>query len=154
MIESMILTFAQFVISLATMISNWLYPVLGVYLAILAYRLFFVIDWDDELIKAVKADNISKIQLAIKKGAKLQANEDKDTSPLIVAIEKCNSAAVSTLLAAGAKTEARDLQGRTPLIHAVSSGSVDVVQMLLAKGANANAKCYEGMTPLITAARE
>jgi hypothetical protein len=136
----------------ALVISKWIVPVLGVFIAYRLFLYFFVTDWNHELLKGVVKCDMAKVQKALKNGANVES-KDKAESPAIVLAAKNNqNAIVSVLLSAGAKPDSRDDGGKSALTYACRKGYVDIAQLLLAKRADPNLKCFEGTTPLIVAA--
>jgi hypothetical protein len=144
--------FQKYIVKFALQLQHYGTPVVILYIIYQVVRFFFFKDWNAELLKAIKSNNLPRVQAAMKKGADLNAKIDEmEKTALILAVECNNPVIVSALLTGGAKVNTRDLNGKSALLVASTIGNVDIVQMLLAKGADPNSKSYDGMTPLITA---
>ena len=87
-------------------------------------------------------------------GAKLNARDKRERTPLHKAAGRGHPEAVAALLDAGARPNAGDEDGRTPLHEAASWGHPEAVAALLDAGADPNARDKDGRTPLDEAASE
>eukprot|EP01096_Ripella_sp_DP13-Kostka_P017804 TRINITY_DN929_c0_g2_i1.p1 TRINITY_DN929_c0_g2~~TRINITY_DN929_c0_g2_i1.p1 ORF type:complete len:631 (+),score=324.91 TRINITY_DN929_c0_g2_i1:53-1894(+) len=80
-------------------------------------------------------------------GAKLEAIDDNDRTPLhIAAVSSLET--LTLLLDKGAKVNALDEKGNTPLHIAAQKNQAQIVTVLLSKGADINATNGDGETPL------
>lgn len=94
------------------------------------------------------------VKLLIANGAKVDAKNHIDQTPLFVAAIHNNPAGAKMLIAHGAKVDARSGYGMTPLHYAARNGCCDVAAVLIANHATINAKCPDGTTPLDLALAE
>ncbi|MCY4329812.1 MAG: ankyrin repeat domain-containing protein [Endozoicomonadaceae bacterium] len=88
----------------------------------------------------------------IKRGANINAQNERQYSALMYAAGKGHTETADLLIHYGADLYMQDCYGDTPLIHAVSAGSVKTVTSLINKGANLNVCDKNGNTALIHAA--
>ena len=118
------------------------------------YRLF-VTDWDKELLKAIRANDHAKLQVAIRHNARVNIKFNEGNllgiTPLILATVNNHAVLVAILISTGAKVDECSEKGKSALNFACKYGNLSLVQLLLAKGADVNSKTTEGLTPLITA---
>jgi ankyrin repeat protein len=101
------------------------------------------------LLKAIKDNNPSMINIALKSGVKsVNAPIEDGDSPLMLAVRTGKHKAVKALLKAKVDLEAVDKEG-LPLMHvAAASGSQKVLIELLTKGLDPNVRHSDGLTPL------
>jgi ankyrin repeat protein len=108
----------------------------------------------DDLIYAIKNENMAKFDQLMKKKPALEFRESLDgKTALHFACIKSNMEMVKKLIQAGAKVDAQDKAGRTPLMCAVATGGYEIVKLLLDRGAEINRKeKFYQWTPLLFAA--
>lgn len=103
------------------------------------------------------------ISLVLRKGADIDALDNKGRSPLAWAAQKrlplpkenCRVRIVERLLAAGADLNIRNpYDGSVPLHHAAKGGHDGTLAVFLFRGADKDALDNDGMSPLMWAARE
>lgn len=94
------------------------------------------------------------VKLLIANGAKVDAKNHIDQTPLLIAVIYNNPAGAKMLISHGAKVDARSGCGMTPLHYAARNGCCDVAAVLIANHAAINAKCRDGTTPLDLALAE
>lgn len=109
---------------------------------------------DLDLGRAVLADDLEGIRIALEKGADPNGKPD-DPYPLLNSTQ--STEATKLLLEYGADPNA-GLDSTPPLYDAASDGNLANVELLLATGANPDAgpyaiRCQNGVTPLIAAAQ-
>jgi hypothetical protein len=110
---------------------------------------------DDKLILEASGTNIRKANKLLKKGADIEARDEKGMTPLHIALMVGHTEMVKFLLEKGADVNARDDNGWTPLHWAVSGLGVAVgdqfgktnLKLLLGYGANVNTRNNDGVTP-------
>src|SRR5262249_7421544 len=104
---------------------------------------------------AVRADDLQKVESLIRAGAKGNAADRYDISPLSLASVNGNAQIVRKLLDAGAAPNVVDSTGETVLMAAARTGTPDVLKFLIDRGANVNAVDPEfQQTALMLAVRE
>jgi ankyrin repeat protein len=92
--------------------------------------------------------------LLVKKGAELDAKDDRGWVPLHAAAERGRREAVEFLLDKGADVKATDNGGQTPLHLAALRGNNKVVELLVARGADPRSRDQSKKTPLHLAEEE
>ncbi len=114
------------------------------------------LDPDTRLIDAAIEGDTTRVWLAIKSGASVNA-QVKGTSALIGACLRpdlhleSSRRIVRLLLDAGADVDVRDSYGATALTRCAASGDIHLVRMLTDAGAAVNARTNNGTTPLMSA---
>ena len=106
-----------------------------------------------DLIGAIQARELQKVQDAIRSGAEIEARDDGGYTPLILAALYGLDDIVEFLIASGANVNAATKWGATALSEAAKGGEHRVVELLLANGADVNHAEYDGYTPLMRAVR-
>lgn len=103
---------------------------------------------------AARSNNVKVIQMLLKSGANVNAQDGMGYTPLHTAVEgsKSDKKILQTLLKAGAKINATGMGDDTPLHMAAAKNEPWVLKLLLQAGANPNAGDFDNMTPLHTAA--
>jgi ankyrin repeat protein/serine/threonine protein kinase len=92
------------------------------------------------------------VELLVAKGAKVNAKDFKQRTPLLLASFRGHANVVQLLLGArGVLINAADGNGSTSLHVAAECGRSEVVGLLLSKGANVNARTCQKRTPLFVA---
>ena len=86
--------------------------------------------------------------LLLSAGAEPNAQNDNDSTPLIVAAYYGYKEGITVLLNAGAIVNIRDRFGSTALHVAAENGFLSISELLLASGAQASLADNDGMTPL------
>jgi ankyrin repeat protein len=111
---------------------------------------------ETELLKAVKARDITAVHGLIARHVDVNAHEADGTTPLHWAARAGDLAIVDVLIRAGAEANSVNRYGMSPLALAAANGSADVVGALLRAGADpriTDAALPEGQTSLMLAAR-
>ena len=101
---------------------------------------------------AAEVGHIGLVNALIEAGAEVNAQNDRDQTPLHIAAENSIDV-VNALIAAGAEVNAQNDRDQTPLHIAAENSHIDVVNALIAAGAEVNALNYQGRTPLHMAAK-
>ena len=105
--------------------------------------------------KAVRSDDLQKVDSLIRTGANAKAADRYGITPLYLAAVNGNAAIIKTLLDAGADPNATDLTGETILMTAARTGIPEALRLLIDRGANVNATDPEfQQTALMLAVRE
>ena len=108
---------------------------------------------DEELLEAVKRNNIKRVEKLIKAGADVNIKDNYNSwTPLHYAAWKECTKAPKLLIEAGADVNAAEGFGWTPLHKAAMYGYTEIVKLLIEAGANVNVKDNNGWTPLHFAA--
>jgi ankyrin repeat protein len=101
------------------------------------------------LFYAAEAENGVTTELLIKKGAQVDAKDNKGLTPLhCCSSSRGEKAGAKELLKNGAKVDAADKQGQTPAHHAALRDNQVFVELLHQNGANLSAIDDSGATPL------
>jgi len=112
-------------------------------------------NWDKELVRSVKENNLTLIQQSLQNGANagyIALNEH--LTPLIKASKNGFLAAVQALLDAGARVnDTATIHGFTALMYAAGFGHSGVATVLLDAGARVNVRDNYGYAALTVAAR-
>jgi ankyrin repeat protein len=106
----------------------------------------------DDLVKAAKKGDLTKVQDLLAKGDDVNAKDKKGETALMWAALGGHVEMVQTLLARGADVNAKSHDDATALMAAASNGHREVLEALLAKGADVNARADNGVTALMGAA--
>jgi ankyrin repeat protein len=105
--------------------------------------------------KAVRSDDLQKVEGLIRAGANAKAADRYGITPLYLAAVNGNAAIIKRLLDAGADPNATDLTGETILVTAARTGIPEAIRLLIDRGANVNATDPEfQQTALMLAVRE
>jgi hypothetical protein len=101
------------------------------------------------LFLAAEEGHTEVVKLLLTKGAKVDARDKNDDTPLMRAVGGREPAleVCAALVEAGADVNARDNMARTPLHFAAVAGKEEIVRSLLEKGASPTAKDKSGKTP-------
>ncbi|UYV81345.1 hypothetical protein LAZ67_20000861 [Cordylochernes scorpioides] len=100
-----------------------------------------------KLFRALKQENISEFEDAIKEGAVVNSRNKFSKTPLHLASYKGNDKIVALLLQNKADPKIMDNKGLTPLHYAAEASHLKVVEMLLSHGAIYNATDKNGVSP-------
>jgi len=104
----------------------------------------------DDLLEAVDADDMSRIQNLLNEGLDVNGMNEQGWSALMIAASKGRMDILRLLIENGAALDLKNHQGgQTALIFAAHWGHVEVVRYLIAKGANLNMQMDDGWTALI-----
>jgi serine/threonine-protein phosphatase 6 regulatory ankyrin repeat subunit B len=99
---------------------------------------------------AIGAGKTAELKALLAKGAKLEAKNFLQATPLLWAAAVGNQEACAVLLDAGADINAAAVFGNA-LSVAEMSGNQDLVRFLLERGARPDAERGDGITPVMTA---
>src|SRR5262245_18605033 len=97
------------------------------------------LDGTTPLHRAVRADDLQKVDSLIRGGANAKATDRYGITPLNLAAVNGNVAITKKLLDAGADPNAVDLTGETILMTAARTGKPDAIKLLIDRGADVNA---------------
>jgi uncharacterized protein (TIGR02145 family) len=86
-----------------------------------------------------------------KYGAKIDARDDGDLSPMDSAVANDQIESIKCLKELGVNLEAKNSEGRTAIFSAVALGKIESIICLKALGADVNAKDKNGCTPIFIA---
>ena len=103
------------------------------------------------LICAAGSNTPEVIEILLKAGSDVNAQDDYNNTALIYAAEKNTFEVVNLLLRAGADVNIKGDYEITALMMAIDQNTFDVVNLLLNVGADINAKTDSGFTPLMFA---
>lgn len=111
----------------------------------------------EQLIDAIKAGDVAKVQALLAGGASVNAAGEGGMTPLMVAAAAGHLQMVKDLLKAGADVKAEDERGYTALMCAcynpeLDRGFPEVVQALFEAGSDLEHKIFYGVRPLMLAA--
>lgn len=106
---------------------------------------------DDDLLKAIRSNDISAVRTLLASAADPNARDDIGATALMHAAAFSSLDAVRALLDGRAEVNASSTAGATALMWAV--GDLAKVQLLLDRGASVNAAMKDGTTALVAAAR-
>jgi ankyrin repeat protein len=87
---------------------------------------------DHELLQAAANGNIALAEQSLKQGARIETQNERGATPLILAAEENQEAMAKFLLEKGARLSAKDHSGWTPLVHSARTANLDMVALLLA----------------------
>lgn len=104
------------------------------------------------LIRSIEDNNQDAVQLFMTCGVDLEAQDDRNWTPLMVAAFNGNMELAELLIKCGSRITTRDKTGYTPLHWAAYNGHVDMVKMLLEKGSEVDIPSYFGWTALMQSA--
>ena len=107
---------------------------------------------DQRLLDAARRNDRPTIELALERGAKLQAKDDLGRSTLFLAVMDAQSLElVRWLHAKGVAIDDADVSGRTPLSFAADDGKLEIVRYLVENGAVVDRRDVQQRTPLMHA---
>ncbi|KAK7270235.1 hypothetical protein RIF29_23237 [Crotalaria pallida] len=107
-------------------------------------QLFDLLHWGDELVRAVKVDDVHGVKRCIEEGASLNTRDQNGWTPLHWAAFKGRIKSLKVLLEHGAEVDAVDGDGYTPLHSAAHAGHLQVALLLIAHGSQVNLKSFQG----------
>ena len=102
---------------------------------------------------ALDSDNTSILEALLSRDADINAQDDREQTPLFMSLRSRASERFEPLLSAGADPNLPDRRGRTPLHWAIQHGNLVAVVRLASEGADVNAQDNGGRTPLHLAAQ-
>lgn len=103
-----------------------------------------------ELIMATKKNNIHEVKALLKRGANINAQNERGETALMAAARRNFIPIVQLLLREALDIELAEKTGITPLQSAVINGNIEIVKLLLDAGAQVNARdSYRGRTPIM-----
>ncbi len=104
---------------------------------------------EEELFKAVQAEDLSKVKKLLAQGVNPSARQDVlYRTALMNAINRNYLDIAQELLNKGADVNAQDIKGETALMRAINSGNASATKLLLDKGANPHIRDYNKKTAL------
>lgn len=103
----------------------------------------------DKLIKAVKENNIEKVQSLLNLGENINASDFNGNTPLLHATFAKNYPMVQFLVNHQANINLGNISGQTPLEAAVYSGNIDMVQFFINKSADLDRGYYSPLAVAI-----
>ena len=104
----------------------------------------------DELIQAIRNNDLAGLKAAFAKGANVNARDSRDTTLLMYAASSGSAEAVKLLLDSGADVNAKNQFANTALT--LAADQPEKARLLIEKGADVNAATKLGRTPLMIAA--
>jgi len=108
---------------------------------------------EKELVKSAYAGDLAKVEVAVKKGANVNAPDQKNRTPLIFAAHNGHTSVVEYLVGAGADVNAKDSGGQAALLYASKRSFNETAAFLLENGAEVNVQSKKkGITALMLAA--
>lgn len=107
-----------------------------------------------ELIRAVKANSMERVNELLAKGANVNVRDENGYTPLHEAARAGLTDMARMLIAKGARVRDNVASGLTPLHLAAEHGFTDTVRLLLENGEDVNVKTPGGLTPLYEAAAQ
>lgn len=119
----------------------WTSPVFGV-----------VNQVNDNLMQAMRGNNIQAFKDALAKGVNVNALDKDGGTPLMYIAPNTPTEIVKLLLEKGANVNIKDWLGWTPLMTSALYGRTEIGKLLIEKGAKVNEKSNAGWTPLMYAA--
>ncbi len=108
---------------------------------------------NQQLFKALQAQDPETALYALSEGADARAHEPDGTTPLHYAAHYADLRLIKALLAAGADPNVQNNFGSKPLAEAATTGNAEAIRLLLQGGADVEAKNPEGQTALMVVAR-
>jgi len=98
-------------------------------------ELVVVEDESEDLLHAVRKNDIEAVQIALNKGANVNTTDREGMTALMYAAQGGHTALVKLLIENGADVNAKNSQGNTALILAESKGHIGIARMLKNAGA-------------------
>ena len=100
---------------------------------------------DEDLWRAAGDGSVAGIEVALGKGADVNARGEFGDSALNLAAQRGHKDAVQRLLERGADVENRGGADLTPIMNAAFAGNIGIVRLLLAKGATVTDDLLQGV---------
>ena len=106
---------------------------LGLLVTVLAFAKpgFSLSDQEQRLFEAVANNNVSMVQDLVKNGVKINAQDVRGRTALLVAVEQHHVESAKLLLEAGADVNIQDHKQDSPLLLAGAEGTVDIMKLML-----------------------
>lgn len=125
-------------------------PVLIIFLGVLS--IYIIREFDDPLIRAVRAKDVNQVEFLLKHGANVNVLErtfSRDAlNPIHLASEYGPIEIVKLLLDHGADVNTKTSFNATPLHFAAQGKYISIAKLLIDRGAQVDAKDNAGRTPL------
>ena len=106
----------------------------------------------ERLFDAICEGDLNSVELCLKNGVRVNANDKDGRSPLYIAAKLGRFEIVKFLLQEGADIHAKSKSGQSVLYIGAYSGNVEIVKLFHQKGVDINAKDKKGWSPLHCAA--
>ena len=108
-------------------------------------------DLETKLFEAADSGAETQVIDLVKRGAEINARNQKGTTPLMMAAANGHLEIVKALASLGGQVNARNNNGATALMVAAFGGHLEVVKLLLSLGSELNARTGGGVTALSAA---
>ena len=108
---------------------------------------------DNALVQSAFDGKLAEVEFLVAKGAAVNAQADKNRTPLMLAASNGHTSVVEFLVSKGAEVNAKDSGGQTSLMYACKRSFNETAAFLLKNGAEVNVQSKKkGITALMLAA--
>lgn len=105
----------------------------------------------EDFLKEIKAGHRENVELFIKAGMDVNAQDEDGSSALMIASERGEREIAELLIKSGTDVNMKNVDGYTALMYAAYKGNLQIAELLIKNKADVNARDKDGWTALMYA---